>query len=123
MENLSTIIICVILAAICIFAVSSYRKKLKHGCCGGEDDIKIKPAETRKSQYPYKATVFIDGMTCAHCAARIENAFHEKEGYLAKVHLSNKRAELWTMQPPQQDEIRRIIEQAGYTFEKLAVEK
>ena len=34
----ATIIICVAIAAICIFAVISYRKKLKNGCCGGGGD-------------------------------------------------------------------------------------
>ena len=41
----ATIIICVVIAAICIFAVISYRKKLKNGCCGGGgDEVKhVKP--------------------------------------------------------------------------------
>ena len=35
----ATIIICVVIAAICIFAAISYRKKLKNGCCGGGGDV------------------------------------------------------------------------------------
>lgn len=44
----ATIIICVVIAAICIFAVISYRKKLKNGCCGGGgDEVKhVKPQDT-----------------------------------------------------------------------------
>ena len=42
---MSTIIICAVLALICIYAVISYTKRLKNGCCGSGGEIKIKPAE------------------------------------------------------------------------------
>ena len=49
----ATIIICVVIAAICIFAVISYRKKLKNGCCGGGgDEVKhLKPLDPNVNDY------------------------------------------------------------------------
>ena len=40
--TISTAVICVILAVICIFSVKKYRKKLTSGCCGagGEGTVK-----------------------------------------------------------------------------------
>ena len=51
----ATIIICVVIAAICIFAVISYRKKLKNGCCGGGgDEVKhVKPQDTNVNDYDH----------------------------------------------------------------------
>ena len=51
----ATIIICVVIAAICIFAVISYRKKLKNGCCGGGgDEVKhVKPQDTNAVSYTH----------------------------------------------------------------------
>ena len=51
----ATIIICVVIAAICMFAVISYRKKLKNGCCGGGDDeVKhVKPQDTNVNDYDH----------------------------------------------------------------------
>ena len=44
--TISTAVICVILAVICIFSVKKYRKKLTSGCCGagGEGTVKKKRA-------------------------------------------------------------------------------
>ena len=51
----ATIIICGVIAAICIFAVISYRKKLKNGCCGGGgDEVKhVKPQDTNVNDYDH----------------------------------------------------------------------
>ena len=71
----ATIIICVVIAAICIFAVISYRKKLKNGCCGGGgDEVKhVKPQDTNVNDYDHVYRMDIEGMHCKNCAMRIEN--------------------------------------------------
>lgn len=76
----ATIIICVVIAAICIFAVISYRKKLKNGCCGGGgDEVKhVKPQDTNVNDYDHVYRMDIEGMHCKNCAMRIENAFNEQ---------------------------------------------
>lgn len=119
-NNISTVIICLIIAAVCINAVRSYVKKLKNGCCGGGDsEIKIKPADKNTANYAYKAKVFIDGMTCNHCKTRVENAFNQTDGFLAKVNLKKNYAELFSKSEPNLSEIKKIVERSGYTFIKL----
>ena len=51
----ATIIICGVIAAICIFAVISYRKKLKNGCCGGGggEMKQVKPQGTKGNGYDH----------------------------------------------------------------------
>ena len=49
--TISTAVICVILAVICIFSVKKYRKKLTSGCCGagGEGTVKQSPLSVHKN--------------------------------------------------------------------------
>lgn len=124
MENISTAVICVIIAVICVYAIISYRKKLKNGCCGvGDTAVKIKSEDTNKSHYTYKTVVFIDGMSCGHCSARVENAFNAKDGCFAEVDLQKKCAVLWTHTVPDESEIKETVEKSGYTFVKTVNEK
>lgn len=116
MKNMSTVLICVILAAICVYAVISYRKKLSSGCCGGGGEIAIKPEDTNLSHYPYKTTVLIDGMTCAHCKLRVENTFNNMDGFYVKVNLKKKCAELWSKKEIDEEIIKKAVEKAGYTY-------
>ena len=124
MENLSTAILCVLLAGACVYAVMSYRKKLKNGCCGGGDsEVQIKPANADPSHYPHKTVVYIDGMTCRHCKMHVENAFNKKQGCFARVHLHKHCAEVWSEQPLPEAEIRETVKNSGYIVVKSLAEK
>lgn len=105
-----------IIVVISIFAVKSYVKKLKNGCCGaGGDEVKkIKPADTDMEHYTHKYILTIEGMTCKNCAARVENAFHEKEGFYAKVNLKKNIAEVYTKEQADEFELRQLVTRAGY---------
>lgn len=121
---MGTAIICLILLMICIFAVKSYIKKLRNGCCGGGSDIekKIKPLDADESHYRYKYIIGVDGMSCRNCAAHVENAFNTQEGYLAKVSLRKKSAEVLTKEPMQEADFRRMITKAGYDLTGVSEE-
>ena len=112
----STVIICIVLALFCVFAVRSYIKKLKHGCCGaGSDEVKrVRPPDKDKSHYPYVCRIGIDSMSCKNCAMRIENTFHEREGYYAKVDLKKQSAIVWMKRPVPENELKELVRQAGY---------
>lgn len=112
----STIIICAILALICVFAVRSFIRKLKHGCCGGGGDEpeRIRPEDRDVSHYPYVYRIGIEGMSCKNCAVRIENAFHRQEGCYAKVSLKRKHAVVRMKRPGTEEELRHLIRRTGY---------
>ena len=117
----STVLICVALAVICVFAVRSYVKKLRNGCCGaGGDEVKkVRPADRDVSHYSYTRKVFIEGMTCKNCAMRIANAFNEREGYYAEVNLRQKYAVVRTKQSVSEDALKQIVQSAGYDALKV----
>lgn len=122
MTDMSTAIISTVIALICLYAILSYAKKLKSGCCGGGGEIKIKPADTNTSHYPHKAIIYIDGMTCNHCKMRIENLFNNMENVYAKVNLKKKYAEVWSKEPLDNEHCKRHIENIGYKYIKTDIE-
>lgn len=58
-------------------------------------------------------------MSCKRCALRIENAFHEKDGFYAKVSLKNKEAIVYTKSKASRQELTGIVERAGYRLLSL----
>lgn len=114
--NWSTIIICAVIAVICIFAVFNYIRKMKSGCCGaGGDSVKcVKPQDRDASHYPYARKVGIEGMHCKNCAQRIENAFNGQAGCMATVNLSGKYAIVRSKTLLEDDAVKQTIWHAGY---------
>lgn len=109
-------IVIILLLVVVVFALGGAKKKLKGGCCGGgSKPKKVKPKNTNTANYTYKATVYIDGMTCEHCKARVENAFNSLSGCYAKVNLKKKCAEIWTNEKMSEEEFTAIIKKNGYT--------
>lgn len=83
--NISTIIVVAVIAVICVYSVISYRKKLSEGCCGsfGPAVKKMRVNDRNLSHYPYEVTMRIDGMVCAKCKTRVENALNSIDGVWA----------------------------------------
>ena len=112
----ATAIICLILIAIAVYTVRSYTKKLNQGCCGGGDTPTRTPvADKHADHYPYHCVLSIRGMTCDHCAARVENALNALDGTWATVHLSKNEAEVRLKAPMDENLLRRTVAAAGYT--------
>ena len=122
--DMGTAIIILVLIAIIAGAISSIRKRIKYGssCCGTHDAApsKIRVRDKNKSHYPYSYTLNIDGMHCANCSRRVENALNAKEGIWATVNLSNNSALVRSKIQLQWTELSKIIGEAGYTLISLS---
>ena len=81
-----TVIICAVLALIAALAIRSYVKSCETAVVELEATVKkrLRPPDRELSHYPYAWRIKIDGMSCKRCALRIENAFHEKDGFTRK---------------------------------------
>ena len=121
----ATIVICVVIAAICIFAVISYRKKLKNGCCGGGgDEVKHgKPQDTNVHAYDHVYRMDIEGMHSNTCALRNEHAFTAQPDCMAKVDLAGKFARIYTKKPVEEVVLKQTVWRAGYEPKTVTVEK
>lgn len=106
-------VIIVLLLAVLALAVKGAGKRIRGGCCGTSAP-KIRPKDKNLSHYPFKETVYIDGMTCKNCKARVENEFNVLPDCFAKVNLKKKYAVIRTKKEMPRSEIERIITKCGY---------
>lgn len=113
---MSTAVICTILIVICYFGLKSSIKRTKQGCCGsGSEEVKkVKAADTNESHYPFAATLEIDGMTCANCRRKVENAFNSLDGIYAAADLEKKQVVVHMKEKLTDGEMRDIVKKAGY---------
>lgn len=64
--------------------------------------------------------VFIEGMTCGHCASHVEEALKEVGGIKsAKVDLKGKVAVIELAKPVEDAKIKAAVEDAGYEATKI----
>ena len=120
--TISTAVICVILAVICIFSVKKYRKKLTSGCCGagGEGTVKKRRVSDRnKAHYPYTKILKIDGMSCGNCANRVENALNALDGVWASVDLGSQEALVRMKQPMDPELLKNAVRKQGFTVIRI----
>lgn len=111
MENIIIIGILVVLIGIGI------RSSIKHfkgesGCCGGGSSVKTKRKKLKK--VIKQKIVTIEGMTCEHCKNRVEKNINEIDGVSAKVNLKKKEAIISMEKEISNEQIRTVIEKAGY---------
>jgi copper chaperone CopZ len=117
---MATVIIILILILIVIYTIISYKKKLSSGCCGGESDVSfVKPKDTDITHYPYTKKVYIEGMTCSHCKRKIENCFHNEDGFLMEISLNNNVGILRMKDDVNDEKIIYKIESLGYKVKSI----
>ena len=69
-----------------------------------------------KGVFPMEKIIHIEGMSCAHCSRRVENALNELDGVTATVHLETKSATLHCTKEVSMDAIKEAVEDAGFTL-------
>lgn len=116
--NTVSIIITIIIAAIAVFGLVNYIKKLKKGgdCCPEHEEAtkSVKVKDRDKSHYPYEAKLAIDGMSCGNCVRNVENALNSLEGTWASVSLEDNQATVLLKSPPDIEKLSKAVSDAGY---------
>lgn len=77
------------------------------------------PVTILKEEQPMNKTIQIEGMTCEHCAGRVEKALNAIEGVSAKVNLQAKTAEVNMQAPVTDDVLKKAVEDAGYEVKAI----
>lgn len=111
MENI------IIIAIIAVAAVVGVIYTVKHfkgesSCCGGGSSVKAK--KKKLNNVIARKTMVIEGMTCDHCKNRVERALNEMNGVAGKVNLSKKQALVSMEREVSDEELRAVVEKAGY---------
>lgn len=119
---MSTLIICLVLVLVIIYAVMSSMKHFRGegGCCGGGSDIKEKPVK-KKLDGPViqEKIVHIQGMHCNHCKTSVENAINSLDGVCAKVNLKKNIATVQYERLCDDADIIRAVTGAGFEVERI----
>mgnify|MGYP000068956421 CR=1 FL=1 len=68
----------------------------------------------RKEETKMKKTVYIEGMMCAHCQSRVNEALNTIPGVTAEVDLDNKLARVELSADISDGKIKEAVEDAGY---------
>jgi len=64
-------------------------------------------------------TVYINGMMCGHCSARVEEALNALDGVSAKVNLKKKCAVVTLTVDVSDQTLTETVEKAGYKVVKI----
>ena len=116
---MTDIIIIAIIAVVFFIGLRATKKHMKGegSCCGGGSSL---PRQNKKLNHVAgKKIVVIEGMTCEHCQNRVERAINEIAGASAKVNLRKKEAIVSYENEIQEEEIRQVVEKAGYTVVEI----
>lgn len=96
-----------------VYAIVSIKKKGSASCgCQCSECMKSSNA----TEYAHTYTIRIDGMSCEHCKARVENAFNELEGCSAEVNLDEKIATLHSVKELTEAVMKQTVENLGFTY-------
>lgn len=77
-----------------------------------QETISVTP--TSKGEVNMKKTITINGMSCGHCSARVEQALNALEGVKATVNLEEKTAEIQMEHQISDNILREAVVSAGY---------
>lgn len=107
----------IIIGILLVLVFMGIRSSVKHfkgqgGCCGGSSEVRVKRKKLKN--VIERKNVQIEGMNCEHCKKRVESRLNNLEGVSAKVSLKRKIAEICMEKEIDDEQIRRVIEQAGY---------
>ena len=118
--NAQNIVIILILLAVFAAAIYGIVRRIRFGssCCGTKNpgDKKIRVKDKNRDHYPYKYALSVEGMHCAGCARRIENAFNRTEGRWAVADVAKKEVRLLSKQEESESDLEKITGSAGYTL-------
>ena len=119
-ESMGKIVIYIILALIIAGAVYGTVRRVRHGsaCCGEHEAApkKIRVSDKNKKNYRYLYELRVDGMHCANCARRVENAFNSQDGLWAMADIGEKTVTLRSKKALDDPYCRELISGAGYTL-------
>ncbi len=81
--------------------------------------FKTKEENHKKENETMTKKIVIEGMACHHCSGRVEKALNETDGITATVNLEEKTAYVTLSKEIDDNELKKIVEDAGYTVTNI----
>ena len=118
---MGTIVVGGVLVVVLVFAIRSVIKRgtsgwcASGGACGGGCGwhANVKVTDKNLAHYPFEAVLTVDGMTCGHCASKVENALNTIEGVYAVVDSDLKKAHVHMKSKVDETVLRKAVNDLG----------
>ena len=110
------VIIVLVIASVAVAAFLSSKKHFSGdgGCCGGGGKTIAEEKTLEGAKFGEKRLV-IEGMTCENCQNHVQNSLNRLDGVAAKVSLKKKTAVVSFSREVSDDELKKAVEDAGYS--------
>ena len=96
MVNVIIVLVLIVLIGIAVVRIV---RTIRYGgsCCGGSGglDKKIRVKDRNKTHYPFLYKLKVEGMVCAGCARKVENAINSDGDMWASVDLETKEVRVF----------------------------
>lgn len=91
--------------------------------CVVSNALRIKRFKEDKSMFGKKKAdveMIVEGMSCGHCSARVEEALNGIDGVKAEVNLKKKTAYVTLESDVSDEALKAAVENAGYSVTKIS---
>ena len=118
---MGTIVVGGVLVVVLLIAIRSVIKRGTSGCCSSGGSCgggcgchaNVKVTDKNLAHYPFEAVLTVDGMTCGHCASKVENALNTIEGVYAVVDSDLKKAHVHMKSKVDETVLRKAVNDLG----------
>lgn len=114
----NAIIIIILIIVVCV-AVRHIYHTVKHGrsCCGSSREMekKVRVKDRNKANYPFSYKVKVEGMVCAGCARRVENAINSDGELWGKADLEHKEVNVLAKRKMEMKDFAELLKDVPYT--------
>lgn len=117
---MGNVIVVLVLIVLLFFGARRIYRTIRYGgsCCGGGGglDKKVRVSDRNVAHYPFSYKLKIDGMVCAGCARKVENAFNADGELWAKADLEHKEVQVLAKKDMSRDDFARLLKGTSYTL-------
>lgn len=117
---MGNILIILIILVLLFLGVRRIYRTIRYGgsCCsnGGAPDKKVPVTDRHKANYPFHYRLKVEGMVCAGCARKVENAINSDGMLWAKADLEHKEVSVRAKKEMSRDDFMDLLKGTSYTL-------
>lgn len=113
-------VIILILIVLVLGGIRRIYRTVRYGgsCCSGGSGMekKVRVRDRNRSNYQYSYKLKVDGMVCAGCARKVENAINSDGKLWAKADLEHKEVHVLAKKEMDRERFLRLLDGTSYTI-------
>ena len=113
-------VIILVLIVLDFFGIRRIYRTVRYGgsCCSGSAGMekKVRVRDRKRSNYPYSYKLKVDGLVCAGCARKVENALNSDGMLWAKADLEHREVHVLSKKETDRESFLRLLNGTSYTL-------